>query len=150
MEVLFLKARILCEEEVYLQALPIIDRLTRLYPTEGTGWRMKALALFKIKELVDAERAINRALEIDPNDGDVLMLKAGIVESMGRKGEARALVKKATQVDPHNELAQEVRSEMRQETTSKVAHASFSIIGAIIESFFVGLVEFIKAIFRSY
>lgn len=58
-------------------------------------------SLFRIKEHVEAEQAVNRAPEIDPNDGDVLMLKAGIVESMGRKGEARALVKRATQVDPH-------------------------------------------------
>lgn len=93
--------------------LPIANRIVKLDPKNKGGWNMKAMGHHMLNENKEAEDAVNKALEIDPNFVGALVTKASIVEMIpSRRSEAQKLMKRAEELEPNNEVVLGVKNEM--------------------------------------
>lgn len=149
-EALFYKARSLSVLERYSEALVLAERMIQLDPNNPAGWRAKAFDLFMIREHVAAVQAVDRALAMDSNDSSALTLKASILEEMGRKSEARRLLRRAAEINPQDEVIEEFKAEMDRQRNEKVVNTTVDVVGTVGKGLFAGLVEFIKAIFTGW
>ncbi len=72
----------------YEEALEQYTLATEADPSWLAPWYLKAYSLTKLNRYDEALVAVDRALAIDPDDRDSNDLKAGILEYLGRSGEA--------------------------------------------------------------
>jgi Flp pilus assembly protein TadD len=72
----------------YEEALEQYTLATEADPSWLAPWYLKAYSLTKLNRYEEALVAVDRALAIDPDDRDSNDLKAGILEYLGRTGEA--------------------------------------------------------------
>jgi protein O-GlcNAc transferase len=145
-DALFYKAASLFVLQHFDEAAVIGNRLIILEPASPAGWRIKALALhLGPRANLEALQAIEKALAIEPNDSASLTVKSGVLDDMGRHGEARAVLKRALALDQDNELAREGLGEMNRVRNRQALHVTGGIIGTI----FSVIGEMIKAIFHA-
>lgn len=78
------------------------ERLIELAPGEAIGHTNLALVHLKAGDLAEAERAVLRALEIEPTDPDIRLILAKIYEQDGRTEEARGALEETALQHPEH------------------------------------------------
>ncbi|HTK09069.1 MAG TPA: tetratricopeptide repeat protein [Ktedonobacteraceae bacterium] len=125
------------------EAVPLADRMLRLAPNNADSWFAHAHVLVNLEQFRKAEEAINRCIAIEGPTSNGLLLKALIVGTQNRLGEARALSKQAADLDPSNQfalethdLASDALNKKRINTGVKAGKFTLGIIGAFFEAVF--------------
>ncbi len=78
------------------------ERLIELAPEEAIGYTNLALVHLRAGDLAAAERAVGRALEIEPENPDIRLILARIYEADGRVEEAREELEVVARRDPEH------------------------------------------------
>jgi predicted O-linked N-acetylglucosamine transferase (SPINDLY family) len=76
------------------------EEFTREYPKDKRGWDLLGAAYVKNNRLEDAVKAYSRAIELAPNDVNVLNNCGIALRKIGRKAEAIDIYKKAISLSP--------------------------------------------------
>ncbi|MBL8763858.1 MAG: tetratricopeptide repeat protein [Phycisphaerae bacterium] len=88
------------------------SRVIALAPTRPEGYMFRALALRKRGDLNGALRAVDNAVTRAGDDPSALVLRAMILDEMGRRDEARSSVEEALRRDPTSSTARQLLTEL--------------------------------------
>lgn len=98
--------------QTFDEAIHVASRLLQIDTQSIKGWQALAWGHFGKREYYPALQAIDRALSIDPNDGNSWTIKGGIVRELivpernvARADEAIAAFDRALAIDPTDEIA---------------------------------------------
>jgi len=86
----FQYANLLLELRKYDEAIEIYEMLNADYPDWSCSWRHKGEAYFKSDELVQAEIALQKAIETRVEHYDAYVMLAEVQDAMGKNAEALA------------------------------------------------------------
>ncbi len=99
-DVLVLLAVSLWRHGNHSEALAIYEKLTRLYPDESGSWRNYAAALRESGDLAAAERALATAVQLAPEDAEVMELHGIMQLELGKPADARNTLLRAFGMAP--------------------------------------------------
>lgn len=88
-------ARMLGDEQRWGDQIPHLTFLARAFPAEVSAQLEVAQAFFNLREYVQARAALDRALDLDGANPDVLLLHANLLAREGRREEGLAVLKQA-------------------------------------------------------
>jgi Flp pilus assembly protein TadD len=95
----------LVRQERLLEAISHLRRATELSPDEARFAHVHAVALHSFGRTEAAANALEAALLVHPADLELLNTQISILLELGRKDDARELVKRLLEIDPTNEDA---------------------------------------------
>lgn len=78
----------------YNEAIKSFEEYVNKKPEDPVGWRALSEAYFENKKYKEALVAIDKALSLKPDETDYLIMKAKILDKLGKRREARKLYKK--------------------------------------------------------
>ena len=94
------KGQLLEEQGRYEEAVQALENATRVNPKSQRDWRELGTVLARdLGRYNQSLEAYDRALQLDPGDGDILTGKANVLRSLGRYNEALELYEKVLQHD---------------------------------------------------
>ena len=95
---------VLCqmEQEAYTRADSCLDILINHWPKESEGYTMKAQVRLALEDTIEAERWIDRALEVNAYDGAAWSMKAMVVLNRGEYNRGEECLDKAILQLPRN------------------------------------------------
>ncbi len=122
----------LLELEQLRQAEIVADRMLRLFPKAKQSWMIKAQSQAGQERYDEAQQTIGRAVTMNPQDADVLMLQALIYGMAGDEGRARSILKQVTRNDPQNKEAAEVLAELTRMRNARALAAGGRVAGGVV------------------
>lgn len=90
----------LCNNDQYDDALPLLERATRLAPDNFDAWQNLGHARFMLDQLDDALAANDRALHINPYYGFAWQLRGLILSTLGHNEESLAAIDCGIALEP--------------------------------------------------
>lgn len=114
--------------------LAIADKYIERFPDDPVGWRMQGVAYnLQVEDLwkKDIEEAMvllnkailsfNEALERNPSDSSLYLLKAGPFVDLGDYPQALKILNQGLSIDPENKELQEAKQELLHKRTARMA-----------------------------
>jgi len=71
----------------------VATRLLEQFPESSDAWTALGIAQLRLRRAAEAQSSLQRALELEPNHARAQMAMASLLENVGRKDQAAALVK---------------------------------------------------------
>lgn len=143
-------------QERYQEALALAKYLVSKKPNGADIYRLLGMAysllggrLQSEEYLNDAERAYDKALQIDPSFAEIWALKSAIFASKGDYGKALDAVIRALQIDPHNAKALEVKAEILKARAKSIAATGGLVVLRLVVGIVRGIVEAFIFILKS-
>ena len=99
------RGKALIAQDRYAEALPLIERATRLLPNSFSAWANLGYLLNELKRYADALLAHERALALDPSNAIAWYNKGVALNELGRREEALAAYERALALDPADAAA---------------------------------------------
>ncbi len=90
-----LLSRLLGEDQRWLDQRDHVGFLARAAPQDPAARRALAQCLFNLKDYLGARRALDAAVELAPDDPDVLLLNANLLAKEGKRDEGFDMLKRA-------------------------------------------------------
>jgi tetratricopeptide (TPR) repeat protein len=107
-----LVAHALINQDSCREALTLLETLEREFPNDAQVPFAKARALAAMERYTDAEPALKRALELQPNDLEAMKALAVLKMRRGERDRARQLAAQVLEQDPLDAEAQALLTEM--------------------------------------
>lgn len=107
----------LLSNQLYEEALTIVDESLKFAPSHAELYSIKAVILINIQQLDRAKEVLEKGLEIDPNHVDCLYNLAYIHEQAGYMVLAINLYKKILYLTHEKELINEIKGKVHQALT---------------------------------
>ena len=83
-------------------AIESFESVTRLVPEEPLGHANRALTLLKIRDFDDAEKSIDRAVDLAPRDGEILSIQSDVLSAQGDRERALTILSNAVSLNESN------------------------------------------------
>lgn len=99
-EVMMLLGSLLLQRNKFSDAAETFDQLVRLQPNNDAAWAGLGQAYARDDRTEDAERALGRAVQLNPRVPLVLMSQAHILKTLGKQEEALRAYREATRLKP--------------------------------------------------
>lgn len=90
------------ENEKYEEALDLSREWLKMMPDSIDAHCKLAFSLLNLDRSHDALRAIENAFQISPDDSETLLLKATILESLGKVDESKEIIMRLLEDEPEN------------------------------------------------
>lgn len=132
-------AQALINADAITQAIPILEAVRRDFPGEVQAHLALGRALVSLEKWNEAEAPLKRALELNPGDPEPTKALATLALRRGEWARARAWVDEVLRVDPLDEEAQLLHSEIERLAPASLEGAS------ALDGFTRALVERLKA-----
>lgn len=84
------------EDQRWIDQRPHAEAIARTFPKEPAAQRQLAQCLFNLSDYPAARQVLDRALQLAPEDPDVLLLHANLLAKEGKKDEGYTVFQKAT------------------------------------------------------
>jgi tetratricopeptide (TPR) repeat protein len=114
-EVLGRLALVAVELEEYEEAARVMKRYLKIQPGDASGHNLLGVALEGAGDLVGAEEAYQRSLEVSPTYARAYLNLAGLYREMSRVGEARSVLQLCLERNPDHEEALQLLREIRSD-----------------------------------
>lgn len=97
---LFQQALTSYQQNSYVKAAELLQRITKAAPRHPAGWHLLALTLRKQGKLLESEHCFNTCLQLNPNDVDMLNNFANLKRQQQKNVEAEQLFRRAISLKP--------------------------------------------------
>lgn len=87
--------RLLSDQKRYVEALPVVERMLKVRPTDLQLLLTKAQLHFNLEDYPTCEETLKAAEAVDPEEPELLLLKSNLLHKQGRDEESKAVFEAA-------------------------------------------------------